>query len=91
MRTLIERGALDDCANGVASYGMICVGCNCCGRFDEDKGDSLTNEQKQERVNAWWAGMEEAERICHKSGNEEIKPEDRFCKICGTKLTDSGE
>lgn len=25
-----------DCCNMLDSYGEICVGCNCCGRIDED-------------------------------------------------------
>ena len=27
--------AIEDCWNPIDSYGMICVKCNCCGRFDK--------------------------------------------------------
>lgn len=94
MSRFIDTGALDDCANGTASYGEICVGCNCCGRFDEDKGISLTEDEKQNRINAWWKEMEDedestAQLTCPVCANEEINPEDNFCKICGKKLDKS--
>jgi hypothetical protein len=33
-------GVTDDCKNLEESYGEICVQCNKCGRFDEDKAES---------------------------------------------------
>ncbi|MEG1609500.1 MAG: hypothetical protein RR348_06490 [Clostridia bacterium] len=50
----VEASALKNCVNRMASYGEICVGCNCCGRFYDDKGASLTAKQKEERVENWW-------------------------------------
>lgn len=34
----IDFAALDECKNIEGSYGMICVNCNKCGRFDEKEG-----------------------------------------------------
>jgi len=33
----IDICALDDCQNTMESYGEICVGCNKCGRFDDEE------------------------------------------------------
>lgn len=30
------KSAMDNCQNLEDSYGMFCVGCNCCGRFGTD-------------------------------------------------------
>lgn len=32
----ISRSVMKNCQNPYDSYGEICVGCNCCGRFGED-------------------------------------------------------
>jgi hypothetical protein len=36
----ISIGVTDDCKNLEESYGEICVRCNKCGRFDEEKAES---------------------------------------------------
>lgn len=33
----ISQSSIDDCCNLRDSYGMICVGCNCCGRIDKEQ------------------------------------------------------
>ena len=35
----ISIGVTDDCKNLEESYGEICVRCNKCGRFDEEKAE----------------------------------------------------
>ena len=32
----ICKSVMDNCQNPYDSYGEICVGCNCCGRFRQD-------------------------------------------------------
>lgn len=36
MSGIICKSIMDNCQNLYDSYGQICVGCNCCGRFGED-------------------------------------------------------
>ena len=35
MKTFIDFAALKKCYATAWSYGEICVGCNCCGRFEK--------------------------------------------------------
>lgn len=36
MSITICKSVMENCQNPYDSYGEICVGCNCCGRFGED-------------------------------------------------------
>ena len=36
MSGIICKSVMDNCKNPYDSYGEICVGCNCCGRFREN-------------------------------------------------------
>lgn len=36
MSGIICKSVMENCQNSYDSFGEICVGCNCCGRFGED-------------------------------------------------------
>ena len=42
----VSYGVTDDCKNLEESYGEICVRCNKCGRFDEEKAENDKEEIK---------------------------------------------
>jgi len=42
----VDYAVNKDCKNP-DSYGMICVHCNKCGRFDEHKKENKTDEVKE--------------------------------------------
>lgn len=44
----ICMGALPDCKN-TDSYGVICVECNLCGRFDPPKQEKQDKEKRHEK------------------------------------------
>lgn len=44
------KSALENCQNPYDSYGEICVGCNCCGRFGEDTVWQARYNQAVERL-----------------------------------------
>ena len=44
MIAFIDSQVVEDCMNH-NSYGEICVGCNCCGRYGEE-GKNVTRQNK---------------------------------------------
>lgn len=41
---IVDYGVTDDCKNLEQSYGVICVKCNKCGRFDLTESEDKDNE-----------------------------------------------
>lgn len=46
MTIFIDFAVDENCENMYDSYGMICVHCNCCGRFNKDTA-------KEAQINMW--------------------------------------
>lgn len=74
----ISYSTMGNCINP-SSYGMICVGCNACGRIDKDKQKEsklkLYKDMLQEQYdfNNWEKGLEEIQRKNVKSNIEYFK------------------
>ena len=49
----ITYSVLDNCRNLENSYGEICVKCNKCGRFNEDKPKPTTDENITKIINKY--------------------------------------
>jgi len=46
----VDESALDNCYATGWSYGEICVGCNCCGRFDKKTMNNARLEYLKEQL-----------------------------------------
>jgi len=64
----ITYNVTEDCINLKDSYGVICVKCNACGRFNKDtqKECALKMYERQlseeQNFNRWIEGVEELQR-----------------------------
>lgn len=83
MSVHICKSVMKNCKNPYDSYGEICVGCNCCGRFDEstmwEARYELAVRQLQELTeklgNEWYRTNLQQANICSSinSWSEELK------------------
>ena len=75
----ISLNVSEECINLVDTYGMICIKCNACGRFDKKTQKECALKmykrhlKEKENFDGWIEGLEEIQRKNNQSSIEYLK------------------